>query len=636
MNSVTLYSNGTAVISREYRFEDQEALRISIPVRKTDLDDVISSLSVFGNVTITAPPTYAPTNAQEPALTLNPASVLKDMATKLAGAAVEIEAGNVYKGKLVGLHSHRREVSGTVLEECRLVVLTDKGVQQIDENSVTAIRFTDALIRDEIDKALQARLTQVKPDSSLVEFTIQPNAGTTSALVKYATPVAAWKIRYQLRMSSAEVELEGQAVVDNDTDDDWTETLITTVTGEPVTFSTDLAEIRRPARSRVNIVADQTTGAVVAEPDMPMDADADMERSCAGPLPPSPSRMRAAYPFDRMERAAQVQAEVRESGDFSVFRSPDPVTIGAKRSAIIPLFRAAIGDAKAVLYYNERSDPQRPFRAVRLKNQATHSLGRGVCEVLVDGDFQGKCVLEPTKPGEEVLLIHAKETGVRLFKEVSRPESRLMTIKITEGTIYCEEMNRQDTAYRIQNSHATAFTLEIEHPRTWHGSKLTISASSGTHERTDIPSGQRISVTLEAKASLTIRVIEEQIEEQCFLLDASWLNRNIVDLKAPASSHKGIQKCVRLQGEVDAIQAEIKEQEQAARTLDEEEKRLMKLIPNGHNEQANEWRTDLATTEKELREIKKSTIPHLRRKLQDARKSLQDALSSLKFTWAKE
>ena len=99
MNSVTLYSNGTAVIRREYAFNDQQPQRISIPVRKSDLDDVISSLSVFGDVTITEPPTYTPTNAQETTLTLNPASVLKDLATKLAGAAVEIDCGDELRGK---------------------------------------------------------------------------------------------------------------------------------------------------------------------------------------------------------------------------------------------------------------------------------------------------------------------------------------------------------------------------------------------------------------------------------------------------------------------------------------------------------------------------------------------------------
>ena len=204
MNSVKLYSNGTAVISREYQFADQEPLRVSIPVRKSDLDDVVSSLSVFGNVTITAPPTYTPTNAQETELTLKPANVLEQLATKLSGAAVEIEAGTVYTGKLMGLHRYRRDVQGTVVKQCRLIVLTVKGVQQIDETAVTAIRFTDAMIQAEINKALAASLNEIKPDSSLVEMTIQANSGTTSAVVTYATPVAAWKIRYQLRLTSTE------------------------------------------------------------------------------------------------------------------------------------------------------------------------------------------------------------------------------------------------------------------------------------------------------------------------------------------------------------------------------------------------------------------------------------------------
>ncbi len=77
---------------------------------------------------------------------------------------------------------------------------------------------------------------------------------------------------------------------------------------------------------------------------------------------------------------------------------------------------------------------RRPFRAVRLENRTTHSLGCGICEVFVDGNCQGKCVTEPTKTDEEVLSIYAKETGVRIFKETSSPESRRMAIKISEGS----------------------------------------------------------------------------------------------------------------------------------------------------------------------------------------------------------
>ena len=644
MNNVRLYSNGTAVISREYLFKDQEALRITIPVRKTDLDDVISSLSVFGDVTITEPPTYTPTNALDSALTLDPDDALTDLATKLAGASVEIEAGIAYKGKLIGLHRYRRETNGVFVEQCRLVVLTEKGVQQIEETSVTAIRFTDTVVRTEIERALQSSLSRIKPDSSKVELTIPPKPATTSALVTYATPVAAWKIRYQLRLSPRGTELEGQAVVDNDTDDDWTDTLITVITGEPITFSTDLAEIRRPARSRVNVVADRTTGAIVAEPWFQRESmSASLEAVAAMPPPPAAGvadkfdrvRSRRSQVGNEMAMARQSQAEVRESGDFSVFTSPNPLNLGAKRSAIIPLFRTDIGEALSVLFYKEQDDPQRPFRAVRFRNQAAHSLGRGICEVFVDGDFQGKCVLEPTKPGDEMLLIHAKETGVRVFREATRPESRRMAIRISEGAAYCEQLNRVQTSYRIQNSHTDTFPLEIEHPRTWPDSKLEISVSSGVPEEADIPDGRRIRVTLPANGSLTVSVKEEQIVEQRFSLSASWLLGNVIGLKAPSAPNKGIQRCIDLQGEIDRLESEIEEKEESASTTAEEQERLMKLIPNGHSEQANAWRTDLANAEKELRETKRSVIPKLKSQLLKAEKwASRSGSSSLRYEWS--
>ena len=278
MNSVRLYSNGTAVISREYAFAGHEPLQVVIPVRKADLDDVVSSLAVFGDVTITSPPTYTPTNAEQPTLTIEPANALRDLVIRLAGSTVEVEAGTTYRGRLIGLHAYRLELQGATHQEYRFVILTEKGVQQVAESSVMALRFTEAAVQAEVEKALRASLGQIKPDSSQVELTLQPQPGATQALVTYATPVAAWKIRYQLRLEAEGAELDGQAVVDNDTDDDWLDTQITVITGEPITFSTDLAEVRRPSRSRVNIVAERATGAVVAEPDLPGAAGVLMRR----------------------------------------------------------------------------------------------------------------------------------------------------------------------------------------------------------------------------------------------------------------------------------------------------------------------------------------------------------------------
>ena len=650
MNRVRLYSNGTAVISRDYAFDGSEPLRISIPVRKTDLDDVISSLAVFGDLVIAGPPTYTPTNAEESTLDLDPSGALRDLATKLAGAAVEVEAGVLYKGILVGLQPYRREVERTFLEQYRLVILTEKGVQQVEESSVTAIRFTEPAVLAEVEKSLRSSLGKIRPDSSKVEMTLRPNPGATEATVTYATPVAAWKIRYQLRMTPEGAELDGQAVVDNDTDDDWAETLITVITGEPITFSTDLAEIRRPARGRVNVVADRTTGAVVAEPELmamamsPLPDEMTRGGGYGGGPASAPSMARrmkamaAGAPAPRgaadRPRAEQSEAEARESGDFSLFTSPEPVNVGAGRSAIIPLFRTIVGEARAILLYKERDDAQRPFRAVRFKNLAPHSLGRGVCEVLVEGDFQGKCLMEATKPGEEALLVHAKETGVRVHKESDRPETRRMAVRITRGTVYEEVLHRLETSYRIKNGHPESFTLEIEHPRTLADSVLSVSLSAGVHEEADIPSGRRIRVSLAAGGGLEVKVVEEQVEKKRFSLIGSWVSNNLISLEAPSQGDPGIGACIDLQKKIEGIDAEILAQAEKSATLAEEQERLIKLIPNGHGEQANAWRTDLATAEKELREVKRSSLPGLRIRLKEAKDDLQKALLGLQYAWS--
>ncbi len=636
MNRVKLYSNGTAVISREYELRDGQPLALAIPVRKSDLDDVITSISVFGAVTIIDPPSYSPTNAQETALTLNPASALKEMATKLAGAAVEIHAGAAYKGRLVGFQGSRRERDGAVVEQIRIVILTEKGVQQIEELAITAIRFNDPAIQSEIEKALRSSVAAIKPDSSVVELTIKPQAGPTTAVVVYATPVAAWKIRYQLRMTGESAELEGHAVVDNDTDDDWTNTLITVVSGEPITFSTDLAEISRPARSLVRMVAVRAAGAVIAAPVMeavmsPPSPDDDLVFMA---LPVSAS---APPPSHRaLARAKETQAEVQHGGDFSIFTSPNPVTIAAKRSAIIPLFRTAVTDCAISLFYKERDDPHRPFRAIRFKNPADFSLGRGVCEVMIDGEFRGKSILGPVMPGEEALLIHAKETGARIAKEWGRMETHRLAVKISKGTVHHQELHRRTTLYRAINHHPEPFTLEIEHRLEWKDSTLEIASSEGACQALEIDGGKRLRATLPARGSLEIRVKEWRIESRSFALDVGWLHSNLFDRKGKDPEQVEIQNCVKIQKQIDGLKDDLAAKEAAARTINAEQERLLKMIPKAHDEQANAWRTDLGAQENELRLINRVQIPELKAERKKAEAELQKALGKVSYTWSGE
>jgi hypothetical protein len=661
-NSVKLYSNGTGVVTREIVLDGKAATKVSIPVRKSDLDEVVASISVFGDVTLSEL-SYTPVNANATKLSISRDSALKDTATKLAGSAVEVQrtGGAAVAGKLVGIHTYEEtNANGTTTQRLSIVVLTDSGVQMVPESQLSALKFTEESVQQEYLKALQASFQSIKPDSSFVDLTLLPEEGTTRAFVTYACPVAAWKPRYQLRCVQGVWELESKGVVDNDTEDDWKNAIISVITGEPIAFETDLAEIRRPTRQKINVVSDQAQGAVGVE-----DTFGAAKVATRGAAP-SMARGRGQTKggatrgvemdfddegFGNLEAAVAVappareqQADVRESGDFSIFTSPNPMDVMSKRSGLIPMFRVSLKSAKTVLIYNPKNHPTRPFRAVKITNETKSSLQKGVCEVYLDTDFQGKCILEDTTPGQEAFLVHAKETGVKVHKAQSRVESRRVGVRIKDGMVRCEQASRTAATYTITNFKAESFAFEIEHSRALPHSKCTVTVSEGEAETAETPSGWRIGITLpqggpQAEA-LKVVVTEGSLEQQAYGLGnvhgPLWLQQNLITVRNPLSHHEGILEVIELQAKVDELNAQIKEAEGQVGTLKEDQERLMKLIPSGHTDQANMWRSDLAENETTLRTVTRTTLPGLKKQQREASRAVQEALAALTVSWSEK
>ena len=657
-NSVKLYSNGTALINREYDIPDQKPLEVSIPVQKSDLDEVVASIAVFGKVSLPEPPSYTPINADVTPLQIDVNNVTKSLATKLSGSKVEVGVGNnPIKGKLMGIQTYQQETNGSVFDRYRVVVLTEQGVKSFEDKDVTYISFTEPAVQSEIEKVLQKQYESIKPNSSFVSLKLVPQDGAKTALISYAIPCAAWKTRYQLRTVEGKVELEAQAVVDNDTDDDWRDSIISVITGEPIAFSTDLAEIRRPQRQRINVVSDKAAGAV--QLDEAQRSSANTRQYGGQVLAKSATRAMAfaasaggaecasaEMDYDSEEDgdeiatfkrislpAAQQQAEVRESGDFSVFTSPNPVTVLSKKSAIIPMFRSSLKDSKTVLFYKEENDQRRPFRSIQLKNETAHTLGKGICEVFLDNDFQGKCILEACKPGEDVILVHAKETGVKIFKKAQPVEQRRISIKFNKGRILCEESYRQRVEYSIENSKPEEFQLELEYKKAWQGS--TIKASDNTVV-TNTANGVRVGCKLAPNGDLSVELVETFTRSLEFGASPQWIEAYIIAIKNPLMKNKGIQKCVDLQKKIGEISVQIEENDEQTESIKEEQTRLKDLIPSAHADQANSWKTELGDNEKTLRNLSRVENPRLKKEMAALETELNETLQSLTATWEDE
>ncbi len=659
-NYLTNFSNGITHFARTYP-AIREATRLSIPFKKNTLGDALASLVVFGNVTITEPASFPALNQAEHsagqvgALSLDPANVNRDLATKLSGARIEIlERGSSAsaRGTLIGIQPFSETgAEGSVIDRYQMVILDEEGVvRSYPEPRIAGMKFLDEEIQAEIQKALARNFQRIKPDSAFVNIGLAPSeADPTDApfVIEYTIPTAAWQPVYQLRLKDDHCELEALAKVDNPTDEDWNDYIVSVVTGDPNTFETDLALIRQPKRRRVNIVSDEAIGAVTAAEALSMPqmaaGEARSEYSVDFMAVEQSERRPMAARRAQMQRAQSGRAQTTDVGDFAVYTCEHPVSIGANRSAVIPLFRSQV-EGSVLLIYQERSDAERPFRAVRFKNTTANSLGRGSCTVYNEGTYQGQCVLESVKPGEERILPHARENGVRVWKNPvgSEPkpwQSRRSRLEIAQGVVVSETVNTVETVYRVQNNKAERFRLEIEHLCALPNSEVRVRG--GAEPFSHLQNGVRIPVDLAPLGDSEVRVSERQAVSHSVTLEgadgALWLLANVVDgpdAPQPAVNSEPLATVLEAYQALQMLQQTIRDGEAESQSLQREQTRKMELVKSaGSGSSVDTWLSELAENEQAIQELERRMLPQLRKEEQQAQRQLNEALRALHVAW---
>lgn len=121
--------------------------------------------------------------------------------------------------------------------------------------------FPQEAVASEVDKSLNRAFQTIRPQSTTVNMQVSSDSPGQEFTLQYTVPAAAWKMTYRLRADGSSISLDGVGVVDNNTEEDWNDFLISMVVGEPVTFSTDVASSKIPQRQQVNLVSQEAQGA---------------------------------------------------------------------------------------------------------------------------------------------------------------------------------------------------------------------------------------------------------------------------------------------------------------------------------------------------------------------------------------
>lgn len=658
-NRVVIYSNGIADFQRSYEVTAEEPRHIAIPVRQDHLADVLASFNVYGNVKLESPPTFCPSNELEGNITINPKQVLEDLATNLSGARVRVErAGGAVEGTLVGLHQEEEATAGEPIHTKSLIVLAEDGLRRCVLREIQSLKFLDEDVQKEIDKALQRNYQRIKPNSTFVELVLSATDDKAEAVVQYTIPAAVWKISYRLRLlEDRATEFQGFAIVDNNTDEDWSDFRVCVVTGEPITFSTDLAESKSPRRNHINLVAETALGSVEVEAPMMLMAAAGGAAEDDEPSPPAMRQRALHHRFLQLDQdipsaAEMASAEVHEVGDFSIFESESLVTIPAKRSIVIPVFQVEMADTKSVLHYKHENHPDRPYRSIEFTNGAGFSLGRGVCTVFEEGAYSGSCVIPALKSGEDRLLPHALETGVSVHRDQKRQRNKVIALRLSEGVCYTSTRQRREIHYHVRNSRDEQYELVLDHDNTLMEPDIKARIFvEGDDQPLDTASeladGVRYSISIGPKAEMVVKVVEQRTEQSTMELVTTtkrhedmrieWLQQSLVTTNGPLASDQGVRECLEIHQELEAKRQEISDAVKETERLADRQDRLRKnLKTGGQDELTNRWRTELDEAEQAIRKIEEERIPALRDEDKAVRSKLKDALKSLSAEWSEE
>lgn len=658
-NRVTVYSVGIADFQKSYPVSKKTTRTVRIPVRESHLADLLGSLTVMGPVQIESPPRYHSPAIDENALSIDPSDLFISLADNLVGARVSIDKhdGAQLAGILAGQHPAAEATGGEPVVSPQLVILTQRGLERVPIKELAALRFDDDAIQEKVDQALANHLRQINPDSTTVELDLGTEDPKAVALVQYAVPAAAWKISYRLLLNAERAtELQGHAIVDNNTEDDWNDVQLAVVTGQPITFSTDLAACRIPQRNHINVVMDHAPGAVEISDSMMME-DSQQEEFFGGvPTAPMAARMRNRK-FFREQSASFDSAEVSETGDFCRFEAADPVTIPAHQSAMVPIFQSELPEAKAVLHYRHENHPDRPHRAIEFVNSAGHPLGRGVCSVFDGLLFAGSCILPAMQPGETRMLGHAVETGVRVGRQLGSMVQRRIGLRVSDGAVLESSLIRRETRYQVVSARTEAFEMVVDHAPLLDDPSWKLSLSRLQDGQWSAPeplefeklpetsgSGVRIRFAIEDHEELAVVVTESQVSEDRVALvgktwadeplRVQWLVATAGGLNISLDQHPAIRRCIDLRTELDEVEEQIQHAQKEIERLESRQERLRKnLAAVGDRPESSRWQVDLGKAEDAIVQLYEERLPRLEESRQALRKELFAALRTVHLEW---
>lgn len=256
VRKVVLYKNGIGYFEHLGKVSGTQTVEITLP--SAQLNDVLKSLTVIdlgrGQVGGVTYDSAAPLERRlgELPISLRGAASVADFLNQIRGTRVEVRApGGIVAGRLMGAERRTRILPGNIsTQSLDVVIWTDAGeVRTVELESAEALRLTERSLASDVGRYLDLLATTHERDVRRLNISTS-GTGTRDLYVSYTAEAPIWKTTYRLVLDPGKRPLlQGWAIVDNTTPQDWADVELSLVAGAPVSFVQNLSQplyARRP------------------------------------------------------------------------------------------------------------------------------------------------------------------------------------------------------------------------------------------------------------------------------------------------------------------------------------------------------------------------------------------------------
>ncbi len=543
LDRVVLYRNGVGYFERSGTVEGEV---LSLKVRKDQINDLLKSLTVVDRgsgqaVSVSMP--LDPNSWGTAALaTLAPGNgSLDQVLDALRGHEVTLGTtqGKV-RGRLIlveEIHDEpdadppkwrpRNSQPESGSRDFRVTVMEGKRMHAVRLSKIRTITLRAGDLALQFHRSLDATAGEGMFQQVNVDIRLA-GAKRHDLAVSYVVEAPMWKPTYRVVLPESgrgTALLQGWAVVDNTSGEDWSKVTMSLTSGAPIAFRYDLHTPRVVPRSDLTASGTAKQAAVAmgetsyepepepspvadmksmveAEEDADYYDDVSEQREMAkkkAKKDAGPTRSAAARPtsgakptisrpagsaglgasatpapapapppavdLESMRRSTQASARAKEVSGLTQFDLDNRVTVPDGTSTMLAIINQEV-DAEETLLYRPGGAgigyEFNPYRVVRFKNKTPFVLEPGPISIYTGGSFVGEGISEAVGTGTSTTIPFAVESGVRVETATQFDGAELQLVRIVRGVLEVANFQRITTTWSVTGpANPNGFTVLV-------------------------------------------------------------------------------------------------------------------------------------------------------------------------------